>query len=191
MPKSFEECVQWSRLRFEELFLATPCQLLHNFPKDQKTQSGQPFWSGHKRAPEPLQFNPEDDAHMAFIVASSNLRAYNYGITGTRDITLFHEALSKISVPEWQAKSVKIAANEEEAKKMEEERAGSMDVEEVARKLIAELPGPGTLAGYKMFQAEFEKDDDSNFHMDFMTGMFVIVGGGGGVVLLLSWLACT
>ena len=175
MPKSLEECVQWSRLRFEELFLGTPCQLLHNFPKDQKTQSGQPFWSGHKRAPEPLQFNPEDDAHMAFIVAASNLRAYNYGITGTRDITLFHEALSKIVVPKWQAKSVKIAANEEEAKKMEEERAGSMDVDEVARKLIAELPEPGTLAGYKMFEAEFEKDDDSNFHMDFMTGMFCVL----------------
>ena len=76
-------------------------------------------------------------------------------------------------VPVWQAKQVKIAANEEEAKKMEEERAGSMDVDEVANRLIGELPLPGKLAGYKMHPADFEKDDDSNFHMDFMTGTFL------------------
>ena len=145
MPKSFEECIQWSRHNFEQLFLATPCQLLHNFPKDQKTQSGQPFWSGHKRAPEALQFDPNDPAHMAFIVAASNLRAYNYGITGTRDVSIFHNTLSNIQVPQWQAKQVKIAANEEEAKKMEEERAGSMDVDQVASRLIQELPEPGQL----------------------------------------------
>ena len=80
LPKSFEECIQWARLRFEELFLATPSQLLHNFPKDQKTASGQPFWSGHKRFPEALKFDASDPTHMAFIVAAANLRAYNYGI---------------------------------------------------------------------------------------------------------------
>tara|TARA_B110000091_G_C13646394_1_gene403449 strand:- start:105 stop:728 length:624 start_codon:yes stop_codon:yes gene_type:complete len=201
MPKSFEECIAWSRLNFEKLFLATPCQLLHNFPKDQKTQSGQPFWSGHKRAPEALRFDPNDEAHMAFIVAASNLRAFNYGITGTRDLTIFTNTLATVQVslfrcrrcgtgvcvcvcvlillslsfkvPVWQAKQVKIAANEEEAKKMEEERAGSMDVDEVANRLIGELPLPGKLAGYKMHPADFEKDDDSNFHMDFMTGTFL------------------
>ena len=172
MPKTFDECIAWSRLRFEELFLATPSQLLHNFPKDQKTQSGQPFWSGHKRAPEPLHFDPNDDAHMAFIVAASNLRAYNYGITGTTELSIFHNIVSQVNVPTWQAKQVKIAANEEEAKKMEEERAGSMDVDQIAGKLIQQLPEPGKLAGYQMHPAEFEKDDDTNFHMDFMTGKF-------------------
>jgi ubiquitin-activating enzyme E1 len=169
MPTSFHECIIWSRKHFEDLFLATPCQLLHNFPKDQKTQSGQPFWSGHKRAPELLQFNPNDDAHMAFIIAASNLRAYNYGITGTRDTSVFYNALKTITVPKWAPKQVKIAANDEEAKKLEEERAGSADIDQIASTLISQLPEPGKLAGYKMHPAEFEKDDDSNFHMDFMT----------------------
>ena len=106
---------------------------------------------------------------MAFIVASSNLRAYNYGITGTTDLSIFHSVCSKVNVPKWAAKSVKIAANEEEAKKMEEERAGAMDVDHIADEIIAQLPEPGKLAGYQMHPAEFEKDDDTNFHMDFMT----------------------
>jgi ubiquitin-activating enzyme E1 len=80
LPTSFAECVQWARLRFEHLFLATTAQLLHNFPKDQTTASGQPFWSGHKRFPEVLKFDAGDPTHMAFIVAASNLRAHNYGI---------------------------------------------------------------------------------------------------------------
>ena len=35
--------------------------------------------------------------------------------------------------------------------------------------LIASLPPPPTLAGFKLSPHDFEKDDDSNFHMDFIT----------------------
>jgi hypothetical protein len=34
---------------------------------------------------------------------------------------------------------------------------------------IAALPTPGDLAGYSVTPQDFEKDDDSNFHMDFIT----------------------
>ena len=36
-PYSFEECLTWARLLFEELFSNSIKQLLHNFPPDQKT----------------------------------------------------------------------------------------------------------------------------------------------------------
>lgn len=35
--------------------------------------------------------------------------------------------------------------------------------------LANELPAPGTLAGFKLTPVEFEKDDDSNYHIDFIT----------------------
>jgi len=39
--------------------------------------------------------------------------------------------------------------------------------EEQAEKIISKLPDPATF-GRRLTVVEFEKDDDSNFHMDFI-----------------------
>lgn len=55
-PKAFADCVVWARQQFQELFHNQISQLLYNFPKDQVTTSGAPFWSGPKRCPHPCKF---------------------------------------------------------------------------------------------------------------------------------------
>jgi ubiquitin-activating enzyme E1 len=35
--------------------------------------------------------------------------------------------------------------------------------------LIASLPPPSSLAGFRLIPVEFEKDDDTNHHIDFIT----------------------
>lgn len=35
--------------------------------------------------------------------------------------------------------------------------------------LTSKLPAPSSLAGYRLTPVEFEKDDDSNHHIDFIT----------------------
>lgn len=35
--------------------------------------------------------------------------------------------------------------------------------------VVNKLPSPSTLAGFRLSPCEFEKDDDSNFHIDFIT----------------------
>ena len=35
--------------------------------------------------------------------------------------------------------------------------------------VVNKLPEPSTLAGFRLNPCEFEKDDDSNFHIDFIT----------------------
>ena len=47
-PSDFNACVEWARKYWQEMFHNTVAQLLHNFPADQLTSSGQPFWSGPK-----------------------------------------------------------------------------------------------------------------------------------------------
>ena len=59
-PLTFEECIAWARLQFEEKFSNEIQQLLFSLPKDAVTSTGQPFWSGPKRAPDPLTFNPDE-----------------------------------------------------------------------------------------------------------------------------------
>lgn len=59
-PLTIEECIAWARMQFEEKFNNDIRQLLFSLPKDAVTSSGQPFWSGPKRAPDALTFDPED-----------------------------------------------------------------------------------------------------------------------------------
>ena len=75
-PQTFEDCIAWARLQFQEHFYNNIAQLLFNFPPDQVgnmrnqrrdlltlvnikvTSTGQPFWSGPKRCPHPIEFDP-------------------------------------------------------------------------------------------------------------------------------------
>jgi len=174
-PVSFEDCVIWARLKFETIFNNQIRQLLHNFPEDQVTSSGTKFWSGSKRCPRPLVFDVAarcEDAemrnHFDFIVAASNLRAHMFGIKGRTDEAYFVEVLQNVIVPDFTpADGVKIAANEAEAKEeAKKDEPGDME-ESDADAVLAGLPKPGELAGFKLNPIEFDKDLDD--HMLFVT----------------------
>merc|ERR1712137_532245 len=169
---SFEDCIRWSRLRFEEFFNNSIKQLLFNFPHDLITSSGTPFWSGAKKAPNPIEFDPDNQLHMNFIIAAATLRAVSSGLRGHNDVEQIKEVLSDVIVPEFAPKrDVVIPANEQESKKQKESGTDNFDDEEEQRlqRLISELPKPSDLVGFRVTPLEFEKDDDTNFHIDFIT----------------------
>eukprot|EP00051_Salpingoeca_urceolata_P001118 m.38770 g.38770 ORF g.38770 m.38770 type:complete len:1019 (+) comp11205_c0_seq3:99-3155(+) len=167
-PLSFDDCISWARLKFQDLFHNQIAQLLYNFPPDQTTSSGQPFWSAPKRCPAPLQFDPENSEHFGFVVAAANLRAQLFGLKGTTDRDAFLAVLKHVTVPEFKPKAgVKIEADE--AKAQEAQRAPSAVDPTQVEPVLASLPAPATLAGFRLSPLEFEKDDDTNFHMDFIT----------------------
>ncbi|KXH63979.1 ubiquitin-activating enzyme E1 [Colletotrichum salicis] len=169
-PRTFEDCVAWARILFEKEFNNKIQQLLHNFPKDSTTSTGTPFWSGPKRAPEPLKFDPNDPTHFAFVVAAANLHAFNYNIKSpgtSKDIYL--RELENIIVPEFSpAEGVKIQANDSDPDP-NADAGSSFDDNDELQKLINSLPSPNELAGFQLQPVDFEKDDDSNHHIDFIT----------------------
>ncbi|KAG1755957.1 hypothetical protein EDB19DRAFT_1663894 [Suillus lakei] len=163
-PLTFEECIIWARLQFEEKFNNAIRQLLHSLPKDHVTSTGQPFWSGPKRAPDPLVFNSSDPTHLSFIVASANLHAYNYGLRGETDPAVFKRVADSVIIPEFSPKSgVKIQITESDPVNQ-----SSSDPDNVSD-LVKKLPAPSSLAGYRLTPVEFEKDDDTNHHIDLIT----------------------
>mmetsp|Transcript_8616 Transcript_8616/g.25519 ORF Transcript_8616/g.25519 Transcript_8616/m.25519 type:complete len:1052 (-) Transcript_8616:89-3244(-) len=171
-PVTFEDCVAWARLKFEDLFNNQIRQLLHNFPKDQVTSTGTKFWSGSKRCPVPLNFDLNsqcEDAemmnHLDFIVAAANLRATMYGIKGRTDKEYFQSTITDIIVPDFTPKSgVKIAANDEEAKANEDNITSDDDE---AANILESLPKQADLAGFQLTPIDFDKDLDD--HMLFVT----------------------
>lgn len=115
-PLSVEDCVKWARLQFEKQYNNAIQQLLYNFPKDSVSSSGQPFWSGPKRAPDPLKFDPKNESHWTFIVAGANLHAFNYGInTKGLDRATIQKVLDNMIIPDFvPSSSVKIQADDSE-----------------------------------------------------------------------------
>lgn len=169
-PLTFDDCIVWARNQFESQFNNGIQQLLYNFPRDSKTSSGQPFWSGPKRAPTPLKFDDSNPTHLGFIVAAANLHAFNYGIKNPGvDKDYYRKIVENMIVPEFvPSSSVKIQADENEPDPNVERGSSFTDQDEIA-KLVSSLPSPKSLAGFRLNPVEFEKDDDTNHHIDFIT----------------------
>jgi len=165
-PVSFEDCVAWARLQFQECFHDSIAQLLHNFPADQVTSSGAPFWSGAKRAPTPLTFDADDQMHLDYVKAAAVLRASNYGLRPTDAVDL-RKVLASVVVPPFTPREgVKISATDAEEKENQQQQASIYDEDAQCQKVLKALPPPASLAGMELSPCDFDKDDDS--HMAFV-----------------------
>lgn len=163
-PLNFEDCVVWARNHFEVQYGNQIKQLLYMFPPDQETTTGQPFWSGPKRCPSPIRFNATEELHIDYVVAAANLRAQVYGLPVCRDRDLIAKIAADVEIPEFVPKSdVKIPITDAQIQQSNDE----LDRDKLNR-ILGELPTPGKLSGSKITPLEFEKDDDDNFHMDFI-----------------------
>ncbi|KID86483.1 ubiquitin-activating enzyme E1 1 [Metarhizium guizhouense ARSEF 977] len=166
-PRTFEDCIAWARMQFETEFTNKIQQLLYNFPKDSETSSGTPFWSGPKRAPDALKFDPNNPTHFGFVVAAANLHAFNFNIKSPGDDkNIYLRELENVIVPDFTPDAnVKIQADDKEP----DPNAGGGEDEDELQKIISSIPSPSTLSGFQLQPVEFEKDDDSNYHIDFIT----------------------
>ncbi|RIB01769.1 hypothetical protein C2G38_2229732 [Gigaspora rosea] len=79
---------------------------------------------------------------MEFIIAAANLHVFNYGLTGE--------------------------TNREYVKKENETVPQASTDENELQEIVSSLPSSSSLAGYRLNPVEFEKDDDTNFHFEFI-----------------------
>uniref|UniRef100_A0A673BFY1 E1 ubiquitin-activating enzyme n=1 Tax=Sphaeramia orbicularis TaxID=375764 RepID=A0A673BFY1_9TELE len=157
-PQNWADCVAWARNHWQCQYSNNIRQLLHNFPPDQLTSSGAPFWSGPKRCPHPLDFSTSNELHMDYIVAAANLFAQTYGLQGSTDRAGVIKILQEVDVPVFTPRSgVKIHVSDQELQNNDSR----------LEELKSQLPSPEAFQ-FKMNPIDFEKDDDTNFHMDFI-----------------------
>jgi len=149
--------------------------LMAMFPKDHLDTHGQPFWSGPKRAPDAVVFSADEPEHLAFVVAMANLIAFNLGIQGCTDLPAIRDICKSQQGKDYVQTKIKVETPEEaKAREERKEPAPSNVVEDVNdNEILAELtPAVAALAsaidGKSLQAADFEKDDDANFHIDFI-----------------------
>uniref|UniRef100_A0A8B9HXC7 Ubiquitin-like modifier activating enzyme 1 n=1 Tax=Astyanax mexicanus TaxID=7994 RepID=A0A8B9HXC7_ASTMX len=163
-PRGWDDCVTWARNHWQCQYNNNIRQLLHNFPPDQLTSSGAPFWSGPKRCPHPLEFSTSNDLHMDYVLAGANLYAQTYGLQGSTDRAALAKLLQDIKVPEFTPKSgVKIHVSDQEL-----QSANASVDDSRLEELKTLLPAVEASNQFKLQAIDFEKDDDTNFHMDFI-----------------------
>eukprot|EP00268_Persea_americana_P018202 TRINITY_DN1900_c0_g1_i7.p1 TRINITY_DN1900_c0_g1~~TRINITY_DN1900_c0_g1_i7.p1 ORF type:complete len:1072 (-),score=180.51 TRINITY_DN1900_c0_g1_i7:554-3769(-) len=171
--ETFQDCITWARLKFEDYYANRVKQLTFTFPEDSVTSTGAPFWSAPKRFPQPLQLSSTDPSHLRFIMAASILRAETFGIPipdWAKNTSKLADAVDKVMVPEFQPKTgVKIETDE----KATSLSSASIDDAAVISDLIMQLEkcAKKLAVGFRMNPIQFEKDDDTNFHMDLIAGL--------------------
>lgn len=168
-PQTFDACIVWARLKFEENYVNIIKQLLFNLPPDAKTTTGQPFWSGPKRAPKPLVFDAHNELHLAYIVAAANIHAFNYGLHGSTDVAYIADVASRVQVPEFVPREAKVQINDNDPAPTSGGGSNAAEDQANVEEVASTLPAPSSMAGYRMSPADFEKDDDTNHHIDFIT----------------------
>ncbi|CEL98564.1 unnamed protein product [Vitrella brassicaformis CCMP3155] len=163
---TMQACVDRAVKVFQDFFHDQIAQLIHTFPLDHTTSEGQPFWSGPKRPPTPISFDASDDTHLDFVMSCANLFAFNMGVPECRDRNALRDMARNVKVEPFRPKEMKIKTSDTDTTV-----EGSSDDEMVIQKLSAELSAidEAFKKSISLNPSEFEKDDDTNFHIDFIT----------------------
>lgn len=168
--KDYETCVGLAIDVFQDVFNYQIKQLLAAFPPDHIIEdTGKLFWSGLKRVPTPLELDLKDPIHLELIQAGANIYATLFKIPMEKDAQKVIEIAKKIPLQPFVPKcNVKIETDDK--KKDEPVMVNDEDEEEIA-KLLKLLNGYSINPDLKSGAVEFEKDDPTNFHIEFMAGV--------------------
>ncbi|KAG1806044.1 ubiquitin activating enzyme [Suillus variegatus] len=179
---TFEECIIWARLQFEEKFNNAIRQLLHSPPKDHVQHQRRPAvleWTdGHGPDPLRLVFDSSDVSHTSFFYhccSKSLSHASNYGLRGETDPAVFKRVADSVIIPKFSPRSgVKIQITETDpVNQLFTPPAGRSNSFQILTTspsdLVKMLPPPLSLAGYRLTPVEFEKGDyDTNHCIDLI-----------------------
>ncbi|CAK8537841.1 unnamed protein product [Lathyrus sativus] len=171
--ETLEDCITWARLKFEDYFANRVKQLAYTFPEDAATSTGAPFWSAPKRFPRPLQFSTSDQSHLQFLKAASILRAETFGIPipdWVNNPIKLSEFVDRMIVPDFQPRKDAKIVTDEKATSLS---TASVDDAAVIDDLIVKLERyrSNLQPEFRMKPIQFEKDDDTNYHMDVIAGL--------------------
>jgi len=170
---TFEKCIQLAFDEFVSQHITRIRNLMHTFPQDEVVKdkvSGNViglFWTGHKRFPQVPEFKLDNPLVIEYLFAASNLFAFGFGISQVRDRTQFHHHCIKANLllPEWKPQKVDVSEDNEDTKRNDKNE----EQEKLIEEYIKYLKSVDRSKLKKMIETEFEKDDDTNFHVDFIT----------------------
>ncbi|XP_071116037.1 ubiquitin-like modifier-activating enzyme 6 [Haliotis cracherodii] len=172
-PYTWPQCVMLARIKFEKYFNHKAKQLLHAFPLDTKLQDGSSFWQSPKRPPSPLEFNPEDEDHVTYVSSMARLLADIMGVPWRREdleAATILPLIARVTVPPFSPSNKRIETDESADKSAPVDDSSEDEIVQAGQRLKGVCQaGKVKEALSSMHPIEFEKDDDSNSHIDFIS----------------------
>ena len=180
-PDNWNDCAIWSVDLWNKYFRNPIIQLLKNFPADSLTKEGNLFWSGGKRCPKVINFNYQDANHLLFVSSCTHLLARCFGIKDNFNTEQLVEVIKDYHSPEYLVTEEKTATTDEEAK----EQNDSNLIEVSDEKIDQLVQQNGQFLNICVFNPqEFEKDDDTNWHIAYLTATSNCRSQSYGIALL-------
>jgi len=171
---SFDDCMKSARQKFAVYFHDKIAQLVYTFPEDAVTSSNTLFWSAPKRFPHAVEFDAADAQHASLVQAMALLFAEVYGVPKpewANDAAKVAAEAAKVPIPKFQPKKgvhIETDPNATNTTSFVNTDEGSViaGLLETLEEAQSALP-----RGFMLQPIQFEKDDDTNFHMDMIAGL--------------------
>ena len=147
--------------------------LLITYPPDYKTKEGLEFWTGSKRMPHPIHFDPNIDLCLNYVIKFVQILSHSLGINLTKE-QLSSENIKKvcssIKVPEFVITTNENDINGEKKIDFNKIELEQKEAQEKINELIKELDQikREDFDTKLINPEEFEKDHDENGHIDFI-----------------------
>jgi len=161
----FALCIHVAFERMIEDYRTSILNLCHSADIMEKS-SGKKFWTGTKRRPRPIDWNAEDKSTlMEYLYATAGLYASVWNVEPVRDRSAFESLVQELNLvqPEWTPPSENVNLSEGD-----DDEAGGDESEKV-EKLKTDLYSVDVSNLQVASPQDFEKDDDLNYHIDFLT----------------------
>lgn len=166
---SLKEYLQFAIYLYQEFFDSRITELITLFPPDFVDEDGKVFWTSPKRPPVPIPFDKEDPEHQKFVLTTIKILNSIIPLQENCDDEKVIQALmaAKITRRKIQGKD----KNREDLtnEKEQEKPKFTSDDEDRIKKLFGEIKSFFETHHVPVKEIEFEKDDDSNGHIDFIT----------------------
>lgn len=168
--KNFDDVIKYAVKTFTDNYDHRIQQLLHNFPADYKNNDGSMFWTGSKRVPHPIHYDSKEELCFSFVKYYSTIlgKALSIKCPSSNCDEYIKEISSKIEIPKFVPQNVVIKVNDTDPEDPNQSLKGDDDAK--LKALIEELKqflGLKSECG-SLHPEDFEKDDDSNGHIDFI-----------------------
>jgi ubiquitin-activating enzyme E1 len=180
---TFDACVQKAVDYFCSCFRDRILQLIFNLPEDYvNPKTGELFWTGAKRFPSALEYDPANELAVEFVKSVANIFACCYGLHAPPDQDLLPEdhewrsndfingSVGSYDIPAFvpTAEAIDLGDSKDEDNDSSSSSDESKDRDGTFEDLLAQISGLDT-EGVRVTPADFEKDEDRNFHIDFIS----------------------
>lgn len=181
---NFKNCINLAYHQWHKLYRDQITALLRKFPADHKDKEGNNFWSGTKRLPKSFNFDVNNNLHLDFVISMSQIWADILGIPekkryASQKREKYITFLNRLNPPEESniedlGNQVDEEGNEKQKKNNNNNNNLELDVDQMLENIqktfdLIKSNLNSKSDGTEISPMEFEKDDDSNHHIDFIT----------------------